>query len=104
MIRMKHSLNGLTVEVKTGFSWTTFFFGTFVPLFRGMYGYAAIVFLCSVCTFGLSGFYFPFVINKAQVKSLLENGYKPASYEDARNIEALRVGYTIEESATPMAA
>ena len=27
--------NGLRKEVKLGFSWTTFFFGWFVPLFRG---------------------------------------------------------------------
>lgn len=104
MIRLKHSLNGLTLEVKTGFSWTSFFFGAFVPLFRGMYGYAGIMFLAAICTFGLSALYFPFVINKAQVKSLLEKGYKPASYEDARKIEALQIGYTTEESATPMAA
>lgn len=104
MIRLKNSQNGLSVEVQTGFSWTSFFFGFLVPLFRGMYGYAGIVAVASIFTLGFSSLYFPFVINKAQVKMLLEKGYKPASLEDAKQIEALQIGYIAEEVHARIAA
>jgi hypothetical protein len=104
MIRLKHSQLGLTAEIKKGFSWTTLFFGVFVPLFRGMIGYAGIMFLANICTIGLAGLYFPFVINKAQAKILIEKGYKPASYEDAKLLENLGIGYRSEQVTEQIAA
>ena len=40
--------NGLRKEVKVGFSWTVFFFGLFVPLFRGDLKWAAIMFFGTI--------------------------------------------------------
>lgn len=40
--------NGVTKEVKQGFSWTVFFFGFFVPIFRADWKFAVIMFLASI--------------------------------------------------------
>lgn len=47
MITLKNS-KGVTKEVKVGISWTVFFFGFFVPLFRGDWKWALIMFLASI--------------------------------------------------------
>ena len=44
MIVLKHS-TGLIKECPTGYSWTTFFFGFFVPAFRGDLKWGIIHFL-----------------------------------------------------------
>lgn len=95
MIRMKHPSTGLMVEAPTGFSWTTFFFGGFVPLFRGMYAYCGIWILASVFTLGLASFVVPFLINKHYVKFLIEKGYKPSSQDDTSAVLNLEIGYSV---------
>lgn len=57
-------------EVKVGFSWTFFFFGFFVPLFRNNLNDALLTFLAGWFTLGLSHFYFMFKINERQKKYL----------------------------------
>ena len=44
MIILKHERTGKMKKCPTGFSWTTFVFGFFVPLFRGNFKWAAILF------------------------------------------------------------
>lgn len=81
---------GVTKAVKVGFSWTTLFFGFFVPLLRGDLKWAIIVGILSIAlgvfTFGIGGwipgFVFCFVYNKIYIKELLEKGYMPESRED----------------------
>lgn len=90
MIRFKHP-HGFYKEAPTGFSWTTFFFGFFVPLFRGWYGYAAICFAAAVVTFGFSGLVFPFLINKHYAKHLLEQGYQPDSEQDKLQLQMMGI-------------
>ena len=78
----KHDKTGLIKEAPVGFSWTTFFFGFFVPIFRGDWLLAIICILVSVITAGIAWLVFPFIINKLYVKHLLETGYHPRSQED----------------------
>ncbi|MBS1983228.1 MAG: hypothetical protein JST16_03570 [Bdellovibrionales bacterium] len=85
-VRLRHHATGLIRECPTGFSWTSFFFGFFVPLLRSWYGFAAIYFCVSIVTGGLSQFVLPFLINKMWMKHLLENGYTPHSDEDRRTL------------------
>ena len=64
-------------EIPTGFSWTTLFFGLFVPLIRGYFVYFFI--LLALCVFGF-GFIIawlvcPFLINKHYKEHLLKNGW-----------------------------
>ena len=73
---------GVVKECKVGFSWTTFFFGLFVPLIRGDFKWSAIMLLLSMLTLGISWLVMPFIYNKKYITSLLEKGYAPASDAD----------------------
>lgn len=84
-IILKHD-SGLIKVVKKGFSWTSFFFGLFVPLLRGDLKWGIIIFvlqlLAGAFTFGLGVFVVSFIFacfyNKIYIKGLLEKGYKPS--------------------------
>lgn len=86
---LKHE-SGLIKEVKIGFSWTTLFFGLFVPLIRGDLKWALIMFgialIVGVPTYGIGSFIsnlvFAFIYNKLYVRDLLEKGYRPQNEED----------------------
>lgn len=86
---LKHE-SGLIKEVKIGFSWTTLFFGLFVPLIRGDLKWALIMFgialLAGIPTSGIgsliSNLVFAFIYNKLYVRDLLEKGYRPQNEED----------------------
>ena len=72
---------GQVKDVTVGFSWTTFFFGFFVPLFRGDAVYTLLMVLASICTYGISNLVFPFFYNKVFIKRLLDKGYEPYDEE-----------------------
>lgn len=84
--------SGITKEVKAGFSWTTFFFGFFVPLIRGDFKWAAIFFVLAVFigifTMGIGGLIvgivFAFKYNMLYTKELIEKGYLPDSIDSKR--------------------
>ena len=61
---------------KLGFSWTTLFFGFWVPLFRGDWKWCLIMFVLGVVTLGLSGIVFAFIYNKIHLNELVADGYK----------------------------
>ena len=86
---------GVVKECKVGFSWTTLFFGLFVPLLRGDFKWSAIMFILACLTFGLSWLVMPFIYNKKYITSLLEKGYSPASEED--RIELVKKGILAEQ-------
>lgn len=65
-------------EVKIGFSWTVFFFGFLVPIFRGDVKWTVIMFVASVLTAFLAQLVFCFVYNGIYVRELLGRGFKPA--------------------------
>lgn len=73
---------GMVKECKVGFSWTTMFFGLFVPLIRGDIKNALIMGVLSLLTFGLSGLIFPFTYNKMYIKGLLMQGFKGSTEQD----------------------
>lgn len=69
--------NGLSKKVKTGFSWKYLFFGVMYPMARGDFKGLMMQLLIGVCTGGAAFLVFPFTYNKAYVKRLIEQGYKP---------------------------
>ena len=81
--RLKHE-SGIIKEIKVGYSWTTFFFGFWVPVIRGQWSDFAIMFISTVPTAGILPFIWTFKINKRYCQQLLEKGYKPAAEEDTR--------------------
>lgn len=66
---------GVTKVVKQGFSWTVFFFGALVPLFRGDIKWFLIMLFSGMFTFGLSNIVFIFIYNQKYIEDLLEKGY-----------------------------
>jgi len=75
-IFFENSHTGAKKEAPVGFSWTTFFFGFFVPMVRGDWKWAIIMFLLAVFTFGIAMIYFWFAYNKLYIKELVNGGYK----------------------------
>jgi hypothetical protein len=71
-MHIKFQKNGVTREVKHGFSWTIFCFGAAALLVRRQYGLAVICLL----TLGLANFYFIFSANRLLARSMAENGWK----------------------------
>ena len=77
--------NGIQKKSFIGFSWTTFFFGFFVPLIRGDIKWFLIMLILSFLSFGLAQFILCFLYNKFYTVNLLEKGYSPAD-EFSRSI------------------
>lgn len=73
---------GMVKECKVGFSWTTLFFGLFVPLLRGDLKNTLIMLGLGALTFGISWLVFPFIYNKMYINSLLEKGFAPDEEDD----------------------
>jgi len=79
---------GVIKEVPVGFSWTMFFFGPLVPLFRGDIKWTIIYLLVVLVTlplYGVGCIVLPFIYNKQYLLGLFERGYKPAD-EEARKV------------------
>ncbi len=74
---------------KVGFSWTVFFFGFCVPIFRGDAKWAVIMFAASVLTLWLANLIFCFTYNGTYIRDLLSKGFRPAD-EDSLNILVLK--------------
>lgn len=69
--------DGQLRTAKVGFSWTTFFFGFLVPIFRGDAKWAIIMFLASIFTLFLAQIVLSFMYNGIYLRDLLTKGYKP---------------------------
>ena len=87
-VRLKNQ-NGLVKETKAGFSWTTLFFGFFVPLLRGDLKWAVIMLIVNLVVVAVLGPVAPilwiiwaFAYNKIYIKDLYEKGYKGLTPED----------------------
>ena len=77
IITLKNQM-GMVKQAKIGFSWTNFFFGFFVPMFRSDWKWCLIQLVAGFCSFGISALVFPFLYNKLYINGLLEQGYSPA--------------------------
>lgn len=86
---------GVLKECKIGFSWTTFFFGFFVPIFRGDWKWMLIMLIAAPVTFGISSIVFAFIYNKIYIKDLLEKGFMPMNDSDREALAAK--GYLVME-------
>ncbi len=82
-ITIKHPSSGMTKNGYYGFSWTYFFFGFFVPLFRGELGVAALHALFSILTLGIWQIIICFLYNKQYMTRMLtEKGWVLAGSDD----------------------
>ena len=85
--KLKHE-SGIIKEIKVGYSWTSFFFGFWIPVIRGQWSDFAIMLISAVPTCGILPFVWTFKINRRYCQQLLEKGYKPATLEDANILSA----------------
>lgn len=77
---MAHSVitvtNGLDIKkVPIGFSWTTLFFGLFVPLIRMDWLWVVIMLVSGALSYGLIPIVLSFFYNKIYAKNLFNKGY-----------------------------
>ena len=92
-IRVKNNI-GKTKEIKIGFSWSTFFFGVFVPLFRGDWKWfliiigidlaltiTGLIFIMPLLMLGLAFFY-----NRLYAKDLYNKGYRGLTPEENQEL------------------
>ena len=63
-VNLKHSNSGVNKSGYTGYCWTYFFFGFFVPIFRGEILIGVLHIIFSVVTLGLFQLIIPFLYNK----------------------------------------
>lgn len=81
-LNLRNPVTGETKRVPVGFSWTTFFFGPFVALFRADWLMLIVILLLAIFTWGISNIVFAFIYNKVYAKNLLiKGGYKINSVE-----------------------
>lgn len=84
-------------QVKVGFSWTVFFFGTFVPLFRLDIKWFLGMFFASIASGLIIPFLGPFIIgwifcfkyNSFYIKDLIKSGYAPITDIDRAMMSAI---------------
>ena len=70
-MHIKLQKNGVTKEIKVGFSFTTFCFGWIALLARGM----IVPALITLGTIGLAGLYYCFTINRIQARHMVVDGW-----------------------------
>jgi hypothetical protein len=74
-VRVIHKDSGLVKTVRLGWSWTYWYFGFLVPVFRGEIGIGVLHMVISVFTFGLFQVLMSFLYNRQQLTRLLEKGW-----------------------------
>lgn len=88
-IRVSHSESGLSKSGYVGFSWTYYFFGFFVPVFRGEIPIAFFHLVLSILTLGFFQLVMSFLYNKQYTIRLLTNGWELNDTDEKKRL-ALR--------------
>jgi hypothetical protein len=91
-IKILHKDSGMMKNGLYGFSWTYFFFGFFVPLFRGELGVGALHLLFTCVTFGIWQFIACFIYNKQYMTRMLTSGWELAGTEEENKEAQLVLG------------
>jgi hypothetical protein len=76
IVNLKNPNTNQFKQVKIGFSWTMFFFGFWVPLFRGDWKWLIIMLLLDIIGLFTFGFV-TFLYNKLYAEDLISKGFKP---------------------------
>ena len=83
-VRLRNTTGGVVKVGRLGWSWTYFYFGFWVPLFRSEIGIAALHLLFTLVTFGLFKPVWSFLYNKQQMTRLLTSGWEVDDSEEVR--------------------
>ena len=93
-IRIVHKKSGIEKNCFVGYSWTYFFFGFFVPIFRGEISIGIFHLIFSIVTFGLFQLVMPFLYNKQASIRLLLNGWELNDSEENNLFASSKIGIT----------
>ena len=91
-IKVKHNESGILKNCFVGYSWTYFFFGFFVPIFRGEISIGVFHLIFSVVTFGIFQLIMPFLYNKQYSTRLLNNSWSLYDSEENNLIAIKKIG------------
>ena len=91
-VNLKHSNSGVNKSGYTGYCWTYFFFGFFVPIFRGEILIGVLHIIFSIVTLGLFQLIIPFLYNKQYTTRLLTNGWELNDTEANNQRARLKIG------------
>lgn len=91
-IKVKHEESSLEQHCFTGYAWTYFLFGFFVPIFRGEVSIGVFHLIFSLLTFGLFQIIMPFLYNKQYSIRLLTNGWERNDTEENNNLAKVKIG------------
>ena len=96
-IKVKHKESGVEKSCFIGYSWTYFFFGFFVPIFRGEISIGVFHLIFSIATFGVFQLVMPFLYNKQYSIRLLTNSWVLNDSEEKNSLAKLKIGISSEE-------
>jgi len=96
-IKVKHKESGVEGFCFIGYSWTYFFFGFFVPIFRGEISTGGFHLIFSIVTFGLFQLVMPFLYNKQYSIRLLTNSWVLDDSEEKNSLARLKIGISSEQ-------
>jgi len=91
-IKVKHNESGILKHCFVGYSWTYFFFGFFVPIFRGEILIGVFHLIFSIVTFGIFQLIMPFLYNKQYSTRLLNNSWSLNDSEVNNGIARKKIG------------
>jgi hypothetical protein len=91
-IKVKHKQSEIEENCFIGYSWTYFFFGFFVPIFRGEIAIGIFHLIFSIVTFGLFQLVMPFLYNKQASVRLLVNGWELNDTEENNLFASAKIG------------
>ena len=89
-----HKESGIKKNCFVGYSWTYFFFGFFVPIFRGEISIGIFHLIFSIVTFGVFQLVMPFLYNKQSSIRLLLNGWELNDSEENNLFASSKIGIT----------
>ena len=95
-INVKHNESGILKNCFVGYSWTYFFFGFFVPIFRGEISIGVFHLIFSLVTFGIFQLIMPFSYNKQYSTRLLNNSWSLNDSEENNSIARQKIGIATE--------
>ena len=91
-IKVKHNNTGIQKHCFVGYSWTYFFFGFFVPIFRGEILIGLFHFALSFVTFGIFQLIMPFLYNKQYSIRLLSDSWSLNDSEKMNILARMKIG------------
>lgn len=85
-VTIEDKKNHIVKEAPVGFSQTVLFFGAFVPLFRGDWGWFFIMLIANIITFGIASILFAFIYNRIYLHNSLKKSFKVKSYVGSKKL------------------